>query len=88
MKLAIIGSGYVGLVSGACMADFGHQVVCIDNDKSKVASIEAGRMPFFEPTSFFWQSGLRRGAATATPILPTSTPRRVTLAAPRTSPWW
>ena len=49
MKLAIIGSGYVGLVSGACMADFGHQVVCIDNDKSKVASIEAGRMPFFEP---------------------------------------
>jgi len=49
VKLAIIGSGYVGLVSGACMADFGHQVVCIDNDKSKVASIEAGRMPFFEP---------------------------------------
>ena len=49
MKLAIIGSGYVGLVSGACMADFGHQVVCIDNDKSKVASIQAGRMPFFEP---------------------------------------
>ena len=49
VKPAIIGSGYVGLVSGACMADFGHQVVCIDNDKSKVASIQAGRMPFFEP---------------------------------------
>lgn len=49
MKIAMIGSGYVGLVSGACFADFGHQVVCVDKDETKVASLKAGKIPIFEP---------------------------------------
>ncbi|MXO75483.1 nucleotide sugar dehydrogenase [Altererythrobacter aerius] len=49
MKIAMVGSGYVGLVSGACFADFGHEVVCIDKDASKIDLLEAGVMPIFEP---------------------------------------
>jgi UDPglucose 6-dehydrogenase len=49
MRIAMIGAGYVGLVSGACLADFGHSVVCIDRDPDKIASLNAGRMPIFEP---------------------------------------
>jgi UDPglucose 6-dehydrogenase len=45
----MIGSGYVGLVSGACFADFGHDVVCVDKDAGKIAALEAGRMPIYEP---------------------------------------
>ncbi|MEH3061674.1 MAG: UDP-glucose/GDP-mannose dehydrogenase family protein [Methylobacterium radiotolerans] len=49
MRIAMIGAGYVGLVSGACLADFGHTVVCIDRDPDKIASLNAGRMPIYEP---------------------------------------
>lgn len=49
MRLTMIGSGYVGLVSGACFADFGHDVVCVDKDESKIAALLEGRMPIFEP---------------------------------------
>ena len=49
MRVAMIGSGYVGLVSGACFADFGHQVTCIDKDAGKIAQLERGEMPIFEP---------------------------------------
>jgi UDPglucose 6-dehydrogenase len=49
MKIAMVGAGYVGLVSGACLADFGHDVVCIDKDPDKIASLEAGVMPIYEP---------------------------------------
>jgi UDPglucose 6-dehydrogenase len=49
MKIAMVGAGYVGLVSGACLADFGHDVVCIDKDPAKIASLEAGVMPIYEP---------------------------------------
>ncbi|MBP2493631.1 UDPglucose 6-dehydrogenase [Methylobacterium sp. PvP109] len=45
----MIGAGYVGLVSGACLADFGHTVVCIDRDPTKIESLNAGRMPIYEP---------------------------------------
>jgi len=45
----MIGSGYVGLVSGACFSDFGHDVICVDKDASKIAALEAGKMPIFEP---------------------------------------
>ncbi|MER2253407.1 2-dehydropantoate 2-reductase N-terminal domain-containing protein, partial [Methylorubrum podarium] len=45
MRIAMIGSGYVGLVSGACLADFGHEVVCIDKDPEKIAALNEGRMP-------------------------------------------
>jgi UDPglucose 6-dehydrogenase len=49
MRIAMIGSGYVGLVSGACFADFGHVVTCVDKDPAKIEALEAGRMPIFEP---------------------------------------
>jgi len=49
MRITMIGSGYVGLVSGACFSDFGHDVVCVDKDATKVDALKAGRMPIFEP---------------------------------------
>ena len=49
MRVAMIGTGYVGLVSGACFADFGHEVVCIDKDAGKIERLEAGIMPIYEP---------------------------------------
>ena len=49
MKLVMIGSGYVGLVSGACFADFGHTVICVDKDPAKIAALNAGQMPIYEP---------------------------------------
>ena len=49
MKIAMIGSGYVGLVSGACFADFGHVVTCVDSNKDKIVALEAGQIPIYEP---------------------------------------
>ena len=49
MRVAMIGTGYVGLVSGACFADFGHQVTCVDKDDDKIASLRRGEIPIFEP---------------------------------------
>ena len=49
MKITMIGSGYVGLVSGACFAEIGHDVVCVDTDAAKIAGLEKGRMPIYEP---------------------------------------
>ena len=49
MKIAMIGAGYVGLVSGACFADFGHNVVCVDLDQAKIDALLGGKMPIFEP---------------------------------------
>ena len=49
MRVAMIGTGYVGLVSGACFADFGHEVTCIDKDASKIERLERGEIPIFEP---------------------------------------
>ena len=49
MRLAVIGAGYVGLVSGACFADFGHTVVCVDKDESKIAALRRGEIPIYEP---------------------------------------
>jgi UDPglucose 6-dehydrogenase len=49
MRVAMIGTGYVGLVSGACFADFGHQVTCVDKDAGKIAALERGEMPIYEP---------------------------------------
>jgi UDPglucose 6-dehydrogenase len=49
MKIAVIGSGYVGLVSGACLSEFGHQVVCIDMDAGKIQRLRAGEIPIYEP---------------------------------------
>jgi UDP-glucose 6-dehydrogenase len=49
MKIAVIGTGYVGLVSGVCFSDFGHDVVCVDKDSAKIAKLEAGKVPIYEP---------------------------------------
>src|ERR1700744_3409405 len=49
MRIAFIGSGYVGLVSGACISEFGHDVVCIDTDAGKIERLRAGEIPIYEP---------------------------------------
>jgi UDPglucose 6-dehydrogenase len=49
MRVAMIGTGYVGLVSGACFADFGHEVTCVDKDEAKIKRLRAGKMPIYEP---------------------------------------
>ena len=49
MRIVMIGSGYVGLVSGACLSEFGHEVVCVDTDKTKIEGLKEGRIPIFEP---------------------------------------
>ena len=49
MHIAMIGTGYVGLVSGACFADFGHDVTCVDKDEGKIAALHRGEIPIFEP---------------------------------------
>jgi len=49
MRIAVIGTGYVGLVSGACFSEFGVDVVCVDKDSAKIESLRNGRMPIFEP---------------------------------------
>jgi UDPglucose 6-dehydrogenase len=49
MRITMIGSGYVGLVSGACLADFGHEVICVDKDEAKIAALRNGQIPIFEP---------------------------------------
>ena len=49
MRIVMIGSGYVGLVSGACLSEFGHDMVCVDNDTGKIAGLKRGVMPIYEP---------------------------------------
>ncbi len=49
MKIAMIGTGYVGLVSGVCFSDFGHDVVCVDKDATKIENLNAGKVPIYEP---------------------------------------
>ncbi len=49
MRVSVIGTGYVGLVSGACLADFGHEVTCVDVDREKIAHLRRGEIPIFEP---------------------------------------
>src|SRR5690606_23044301 len=62
MTIAIIGCGYVGLVSGACFATLGENVICVDTDKPKIRSLQEGRVPWREPgLDSMVQEGLRRG---------------------------
>jgi UDPglucose 6-dehydrogenase len=49
VRVTMIGAGYVGLVSGACLADFGHHVTCIDRDARRIAALKRGVIPIFEP---------------------------------------
>src|SRR5437763_17163915 len=62
MRVAMIGTGYVGLVSGACFADFGHHVVCVDKDADKIAALSRGELPIYEPgLQDLVQSNVREG---------------------------
>ena len=49
MKLTIVGTGYVGLVSGACFAEFGYKTICVDKDKDRIEKLNSGKCPFYEP---------------------------------------
>ena len=49
MHISVIGTGYVGLVTGACFADVGHRVICVDSDREKVRRLQSGEIPIFEP---------------------------------------
>ena len=49
MKLCMIGTGYVGLVSGVCFSDLGHDVICVDKDISKINLLKNGKVPIYEP---------------------------------------
>ena len=65
MKLAVIGCGYVGLVSGACLAEAGHEVIATDNDQSRIAALQTGKIPIYEPNldkvlaSVVWEARMR-----------------------------
>ena len=62
MRVCVIGTGYVGLVTGACLAHIGHQVICVDNNQEKVKLMKAGRSPIFEPgLSEIMQSAIESG---------------------------
>ncbi len=50
MKLSVIGCGYVGLVTGSCLAEAGHEVWATDNDAARIAALQAGKVPIYEPT--------------------------------------
>src|SRR5213594_2022502 len=49
MKIAVVGTGYVGLVLGACLAENGNSVICVDKDEAKIATLRSGKMPIYEP---------------------------------------
>ena len=71
MRLAMIGSGYVGLVSGACFSDFGHHVTCVDTDAAKIAALQDGVMPIYEPgLRDLVERNVREGRLTFTTDLP------------------
>src|SRR5271165_6760952 len=70
MRIGMIGAGYVGLVSGACIADFGHQVTCVDKDALKISALNAGELPIFEPgLSDIVHSNVRQGRLSFTTAL-------------------
>jgi UDPglucose 6-dehydrogenase len=71
MRIAMIGTGYVGLVSGACFADFGHRVCCVDKDASKIDGLNAGVMPIWEPgLEALVKANVERGRLTFATDLP------------------
>jgi len=70
MRIAVIGTGYVGLVSGACIADYGHQVTCVDEDSAKIAALNAGQIPIYEPgLQKIVRSNVRQGRLSFTDTL-------------------
>ncbi|UZF91281.1 UDP-glucose dehydrogenase family protein [Bosea sp. NBC_00550] len=73
MRLVMVGSGYVGLVSGVCFADFGHDVVCVDKDPAKIARLQAGEVPIFEPgLDALMEANVKAGRLSFTTDLPSA----------------
>ena len=94
MHIAMIGTGYVGLVSGACFSDFGHVVTCVDKDAGKIERLRSGNIPIFEPgldaLVARTRSSPRSGSSRPTAITGTET-AFLTAAAMGTqapAPWW
>ena len=70
MRIAMIGTGYVGLVSGTCFADFGHDVICVDKDQRKIDALLAGKMPIWEPgLDALVAANVKRGRLSFTTVL-------------------
>lgn len=75
MRVAMIGTGYVGLVSGACFSDFGHEVICVDKDESKIEALKRGEIPIYEPGLDVLVNGnMRVGRLSFTSDLTTAVP--------------
>jgi len=74
MKIAVVGTGYVGLVAGACLAENGNEVICVDKDEQKIATLKAGKMPIYEPGL---EEMVRRNASEARLTFTTSLPEAV-----------
>ena len=73
MKITLVGSGYVGLVSGACFAEFGYDVVCVDNNQAKIADLNRGIIPIYEPgLDSLVNQGVKAGKLTFTTNLKTA----------------
>ncbi len=69
MNIAMVGTGYVGLVSGTCFAESGNEVVCVDIDAARIEELNAGRIPIYEPGSRNWCGATpRRGGFNSRPI--------------------
>lgn len=65
MRIVMVGSGYVGLVSGVCFADFGHNVICVDTDEGKITRLKGGQVPIFEPgLDILMQANIKAGRLT------------------------
>ena len=69
MRVAMIGTGYVGVVSGACFADFGHDVICVDKDPSKIERLEREEIPIFGRGPTIWWPRTSAAAVSASPFV-------------------
>jgi UDPglucose 6-dehydrogenase len=77
VKIAMIGTGYVGLVSGVCFSDFGHDVTCVDKNPDKIARLERGEVPIYEPgLEALMTRNVEAGRLTFTTDLAVGTPTR------------
>ena len=71
MRIAMIGTGYVGLVSAACLSEFGHEVICVDKDVEKIREFDGGKIPIFEPgLEEVVAANVKAGALSRLPTIP------------------